>query len=108
MQQDASRPISIIGTNETIATDTVADDIKQKNLLSNLLRLAKEQSMGVARKVENLIQGFVDGKLKPEIFTSMLEQELGPFQPDLDPLLKEFWLHLQKMEVQVDSGNKVD
>ena len=101
MQQDASRPISI---NETIATDTVADDIKQKNLLSNLLRLAKEQSMGVARKVENLIQGFVDGKLKPEIFTSMLEQELGPFQPDLDPLFKEFWLHLQKTEVQVDSG----
>ena len=61
MQQDASRPISI---NETIATDTVADDIKQKNLLSNLLMLAKEQSIGVAKKVENLIQGRAASRVK--------------------------------------------
>ena len=62
----------------------------------------------MARKVENLLQGFDEGKLKPKVFTTMLEQELGPYNPDLDPLLKEFWLHLQKTEVQVDSGNKVD
>ena len=36
-----------------------AEEIKQKNLLTNLLRLAKEQSKGEARKVENFIQRYV-------------------------------------------------
>ena len=55
---------------ETVTLDT--DEIKKKNLLSSLLRFAREQSMGVARKVENLIQGLVDGKLEPEAFVAQL------------------------------------
>ena len=98
----ASRTISIVDTNVTVTPG--ADKIKLKNLLAHLLRLVKEHSKGVARKVENLIQSFNEGKFKLEVFTSLLQQELGPNRPDLDPFLKEFRLQLQKMEVQVNSG----
>ena len=79
MQFQAIRTISIVDTIKNVTPDT-EEEIEQKNLL----RLAKQQSIGVARKVKNLIQGFVDGKLKPEVFTSML---LGPSHPALAPLL---------------------
>ena len=42
-------------TIKNVTPDTEAEEIKQKNLL----RLAKEQSKGVARKVENFIQRYV-------------------------------------------------
>ena len=84
MQFEAIRTISIVDTIKNVPPDRGAEEIKQTNLLTNLLRLAKEQSKGVARKVENLIQGFVARKLKPDVFTSML---LGPSQLDLEGCL---------------------
>ena len=59
MQFEAIRTISIVDTIKNATPDTEAEKIKQKNLLTNLLRLAKEQSKGVARKVENFIQRYV-------------------------------------------------
>ena len=54
-QFEAIRTISIVDTIKNVTPDTEAEEIKQKNLL----RLAKEQSKGVARKVENFIQRYV-------------------------------------------------
>ena len=59
MQFEAIRTISIVDTIKNVTPDTGAEEIKQKNLLTNLLRLAKEQSKGEARKVENFIQRYV-------------------------------------------------
>ena len=59
MQFEAIRTISFMDTFKNVTPDTGAEEIKQKNLLTNLLRLAKEQSKGVARKVENFIQRYV-------------------------------------------------
>ena len=59
MQFEAIRTISIVDTIKNVTPDTEAEEIKQKNLLTNLLRLAKEQSKGVARKVDNFIQRYV-------------------------------------------------
>ena len=58
-QFEAIRTISIVDTIKNVTPDTVAEEIRQKNLLTNLLRLAKEQSKGEARKVENFIQRYV-------------------------------------------------
>ena len=52
MQFEDIRTISIMDTIN-VTPDTGAEEIKQKNLLTIILRLAKEQSKGVARKVEN-------------------------------------------------------
>ena len=60
MQFEAIRTISFVDTFKNVTPDTGAEESKQNNLLTNLLKLAKEQSKGVARKVENLIQRFVD------------------------------------------------
>ena len=60
MQFEAIRTISFVDTFKNVTPDTGAEESKQYNLLTNLLKLAKEQSEGVARKVENLIQRFVD------------------------------------------------
>ena len=57
MQFEAIRTSSIVDTIKNVTPD--AEEIKQKNLLTNLLRLAKEQSKGEARKVENFIQRYV-------------------------------------------------
>ena len=62
VQFEASRAMCIMDTNKNVTLHTGADEIKQKNLLTKLLRLAKQHSKGVARNVENLIQGFIDGK----------------------------------------------
>ena len=58
MQFEAIRTISFVDTFKNVTPDTGAKEIKQ-NLLTSLLRLAKEQSKGVARKVENLIHRYV-------------------------------------------------
>ena len=57
MQFEAIRTSSIVDTIKNVTPE--AEEIKQKNLLTNLLRLAKEQSKGVARKVENFVQRYV-------------------------------------------------
>ena len=59
MQFEAIRTSSIVDTIKNVTPDAEAEEIKQKNLLTNLLRLAKEQSKGEARKVENFIQHYV-------------------------------------------------
>ena len=59
MQFEAIRTSSIVTTIKNVTPDAEAEEIKQKNLLTNLLRLAKEQSKGEARKVENFIQRYV-------------------------------------------------
>ena len=56
MQFEAIRTISIMDTIKNVTLDTGAEENKQKNLRTSLLKLAK----GVARKVENLIQHFID------------------------------------------------
>ena len=58
-QFEAIRTSSIVDTIKNVTPDAEAEEIKQKNLLTNLLRLAKEQSKGEARKVENFIQRYV-------------------------------------------------
>ena len=42
LQFEAIRTISIVDTIKNVTPDTGAEEIKQKNLLTNLLRLAKE------------------------------------------------------------------
>ena len=59
MQFEAIRTSSIVDTIKNVTPDAEAEEIKQKNLLTNLLRLAKEQSKGEARKVENFMQRYV-------------------------------------------------
>ena len=59
MQFEAIRTSSIVDIIKNVTPDAEAEEIKQKNLLTNLLRLAKEQSKGEARKVENFIQRYV-------------------------------------------------
>ena len=60
MQFEAIRTISLVDTFKNVTPDTGAEESKQNNLLTNLLKLAKEQSKGVGRKVENLIRRFID------------------------------------------------
>ena len=54
MQFEAIRTISIMDTMK-VTPDTGAEEIKQKNLLTNLLKLTK----GVARKVEPKFPAFM-------------------------------------------------
>ena len=70
--------------------------MKCKNFLATLLRLAGEQPQDVANNVRSLIQGLIDGKVEPEIFTTRLQKELNSSpQPCLVPFLKKSLPHLQ-------------
>merc|ERR1719346_933960 len=70
--------------------------MKCKNFLATLLRLAGEQPPEVAENVRNLIQGLIDGKVEPEIFTTRLQKELNSSpQPCLVPFLKKSLPYLQ-------------
>ena len=70
--------------------------MKCKNFLATLLRLAGEQPPEVAENVRNLIQGLIDGKVEPEIFTTRLQKELNSSpQPCLVPFLKKSLPFLQ-------------
>ena len=69
---------------------------KCKNFLATLLRLAGEQPPEVANNVRTLIQGLIDGKVEPEIFTTRLQKELNSSpQPCLVPFLKKSLPYLQ-------------
>ena len=71
--------------------------LKCKNFLSTLLRLAGEQPAQVAMNVRNLIQGLIDGKVEPEVFTTKLQRELSSSpQPCLVPFLKKSLPYLQQ------------
>ena len=70
--------------------------MKCKNFLATLLRLAGEQPPEVADNVRHLIQGLIDGKVEPEIFTTRLQKELNSSpQPCLVPFLKKSLPYLQ-------------
>ena len=71
--------------------------LKCKNFLATLLRLAGEQPAAVANNVRNLIQGLIDGKVEPELFTTKLQRELSSSpQPCLVPFLKKSLPYLQQ------------
>merc|ERR1719315_471908 len=70
--------------------------IKCKNFLATLLRLASDQPESVARNVRALIQGLIDGRVEPEVFTTKLQKELNSSpQPCLVPFLKKSLPYLQ-------------
>merc|ERR1719412_3592744 len=70
--------------------------IKCKNFLATLLRLASEQPESVARNVRTLIQGLIDGRVEPEVFTTRLQRELNSSpQPCLVPFLRKSLPYLQ-------------
>jgi len=70
--------------------------VKCKNFLATLLRLASDQPESVARNVRALIQGLVDGRVEPEVFTTKLQKELNSSpQPCLVPFLKKSLPYLQ-------------
>merc|ERR1719430_545820 len=71
--------------------------IKCKNFLATLLRLASDQPESVARNVRGLIQGLIDGRVEPELFTTKLQKELNSSpQPCLVPFLKKSLPYLQQ------------
>ena len=71
--------------------------IKCKNFLATLLRLASDQPESVARNVRGLIQGLIDGRVEPELFTTKLQKELNSSpQPCLAPFLKKSLPYLQQ------------
>merc|ERR1719318_1151610 len=71
--------------------------IKCKNFLATLLRLASDQPESVARNVRALIQGLIDGRVEPEVFTTKLQKELNSSpQPCLVPFLKKSLPYLQQ------------
>ncbi|XP_045193372.2 transcription initiation factor TFIID subunit 4-like [Mercenaria mercenaria] len=63
---------------------------KCKNFLSTLIKLAASQPEATVSSVRDLIQGLIDGKLEPEVFTEKLQKELKSSpQPYLVPFLKK-------------------
>ena len=76
-----------MGANETAAVRTA--EVKCKNLLTTLLRLANEQPESMASNARMLVQRLVDAKIEPEEFATKLERELNSSpQPCLVPFLK--------------------
>jgi len=70
--------------------------IKCKNFLATLLRLASDQPESVERNVRALIQGLIDGRVEPEVFTTKLQEELNSSpQPSLVPFLQKSLPYLQ-------------
>ena len=70
--------------------------IKCRNFLATLLRLASDQPDAVAKNVRELIQGLIESRIEPEIFTTKLQKELNSSpQPCLVPFLKKSLPYLQ-------------
>merc|ERR1719483_1636600 len=97
--QPSPQPQAQMGVNSTasaasnsMGTQMTPDTakIKCKNFLATLLRLASDQPESVARNVRALIQGLIDGRVEPEVFTTKLQKELNSSpQPCLVPFLKK-------------------
>ncbi|XP_071091950.1 transcription initiation factor TFIID subunit 4-like isoform X1 [Haliotis cracherodii] len=63
---------------------------KCKNFLSTLIKLASSQPPQTVRNVRELIQGLIDDRVQPEMFTARLQEELKSSpQPYLIPFLKK-------------------
>jgi len=96
------------GMGQQMTPDTAK--IKCKNFLATLLRLASDQPESVARNVRSLIQGLIDGRVEPEVFTTRLQRELNSSpQPCLVPFLKKSLPYLQHSlatrELTIDGVN---
>jgi len=70
--------------------------VKCRNFLATLLRLASDQPENVAKNVRELIQGLIESRIEPEVFTTKLQKELNSSpQPCLVPFLKKSLPYLQ-------------
>lgn len=100
--QQATAAASLASNNsmgQQMTPDTAK--IKCKNFLATLLRLASDQPESVARNVRALIQGLIDGRVEPELFTTKLQKELNSSpQPCLVPFLKKSLPYLQQSLAQ--------
>ncbi|XP_041376302.1 transcription initiation factor TFIID subunit 4-like [Gigantopelta aegis] len=92
--------IQLVGTPQAVTTSAsqmgqlplpVFENVKKcKNFLSTLIKLASSQPPETVRNVRDLIQGLIDGKVEPEMFTERLQVELKSSpQPYLVPFLKK-------------------
>ena len=82
------------GMGQQMTPDTAK--IKCRNFLATLLRLASDQPDAVAKNVRELIQGLIESRIEPEIFTTKLQKELNSSpQPCLVPFLKKSLPYLQ-------------
>ena len=80
---------------EQMTPDTAK--IKCKNFLATMLWLARDQPESVARNVRGLIQGLIDGRVEPELFTTKILKELNASpQLSLAPFLKKSIPYLQQ------------
>ncbi|KAL8608348.1 hypothetical protein ACOMHN_002581 [Nucella lapillus] len=88
---------AVVATSNAATTPTVDtgkamfENVKKcKNFLSTLLKLASNQPPTTVKNVRELIQGLIDSKVEPEMFTHKLQHELKSSpQPYLVPFLKK-------------------
>jgi len=91
---NTASPASGGGMGQQMTPDTAK--IKCKNFLATLLRLASDQPDTVATNVRSLIQGLIEGRVEPEVFTTKLQRELNSSpQPCLVPFLRKSLPYLQ-------------
>merc|ERR1719357_1221009 len=97
-RQPVAQPAAAANSANSMGQQMTPDTakIKCKNFLATLLRLASDQPESVARNVRALIQGLIDGRVEPELFTTKLQKELNSSpQPCLVPFLKKSLPYLQ-------------
>merc|ERR1719410_1580528 len=97
-RQPVAQPAAAANSANSMGQQMTPDTakIKCKNFLATLLRLASDQPESVARNVRSLIQGLIDGRVEPEVFTTRLQRELNSSpQPCLVPFLKKSLPYLQ-------------
>ncbi|BFZ19294.1 hypothetical protein BsWGS_22333 [Bradybaena similaris] len=83
----AGKPLVAAGEMNRAMLENVK---KCKNFLSTLINLASSQPQETVNNVKALIQGLLDGKVEPEMFTERLQRELQSSpQPYLVPFLKK-------------------
>merc|ERR1719340_628756 len=83
---------------------------KCRNFLATLLRRASDQPDTVAKNVRELVQGLIENRIEPEVFTTRLQRELNSSpQPCLVPFLKKSLPYLQHSlatrELTIDGVN---
>ena len=67
---------STLPTGSTLPRAT-NDQVKCRNFLASLLRLARKQSGAVGENVRELIQGLIESRIDLEIFTTRVRRELN-------------------------------
>ena len=74
--QPTSSTSSTLPTGSTLPRAT-NDQVKCRNFLASLLRLARKQSGAVGENVRELIQGLIESRIDLEIFTTRVRRELN-------------------------------